>query len=270
MAKATQKRRRSHSSAKGAKAKTIPELRRSLDHISQFTDRLVTSGKKDTKAMAHAFATEWHKTFGKKLDSRTAEDYVRHVASVKPKAGKKTLKKQRGGAQDVQLTGAPLAALTRPGVDIPYGNFLAYVNKGFDVGVPQEAILLDSGKQEGVLPYAETGSNLVGGGRRKTRTRRALKGGGPSMFDTITSPFTSLWNSASMRPFIAQNPTSYQQDAMIGWKGQLPSPGGQAFEHTWQPRTVAGVHPIPTVGVYDRDLTQDVSSVAARAAGVRM
>jgi hypothetical protein len=259
---ATQKRRRSHSSSKGAKAKTIPELRRSLDHISQYTDSLIASGKKDTKAMASAFAKEWHATFGKKLDQRTAEDYVRHVASVKPKVGKKTLKnkKQRGGAQDTELTGAPLAALTRPGVDIPYGNFLPYVNKGFDVGVPQEAILLDSGKQEGVLPYAETGSNQVGGRRR--RTRRALKGGGSgSVFSNLFSPVTNLWNAASMRPFIAQNPTSYQQDAMISWKGQVPSPGGQAYQHTWQPRLSATAMPSTPFGIYDRELTSDVTSI---------
>ena len=213
---------------------TIPELRKSLDHISHYADDLVKGGK-SVKDMATAFAKEWKKTFDKKLPTDAAESYIRHILGMKRtfRPGKMT-RKHRGGAQSTELTGAPLDYMTRPGTDIPYGNFLKYVNSGF--WNPEPAINWDCGKQTGVLPYPETGSNKMNGG------------------GFIDALFT--------RPFIATNPTSVQYDAQTAWKGQPLGPGPESWQRGYQYQLPPGSSPTPiaTPGIYQRDLTQDVTT----------
>ena len=222
---------------------SIPQLRKSLAHITDYSEKLVKSGKSSTEKLAEDFSKEWSKVFGKKLDKGVAKKYIEHVSSMKGKSKSKTHKKLRGGAQDETLTGAPLAYLTRPGVDLPYGQFLPYVNKGFDVGVPTQAILQDCGKQDGVLPYPNTGSNLI-------------KGGG------LLSNMSDFTAAATFRPFVAQNPTSIQQDAMMGFKGVTAGPGPEAWQQTWNYRLPVGASlPPPAPQVIVRDLTADVKVV---------
>jgi hypothetical protein len=216
---------------------SIPQLRKSLAHITEYSEKLVKSGKSSTEKLADEFSKEWSKVFGKKLNKSVAKKYIEHVSSMKGKTHK-----LRGGAQDDTLTGAPLAYLTRPGVDLPYGQFLPYVNKGFDVGVPTQAILQDCGKQDGVIPYPNTGSNLI-------------KGGG------LLSGMSDLIAAASFRPFVAQNPTSIQQDAMMGFKGITAGPGPEAWQQTWGYRLPPGVTTPPAPPTYVRDLVTDVVNV---------
>jgi hypothetical protein len=210
---------------------TIPELRKSLDHISQYADNLVKGGK-NVKEMTLSFAKEWKKTFDKKLPTDAAESYIRHIIGMKRKS-KKT-RKYRGGAQSTELTGSPIDYMTRPGTDIPYGNFLKYVNSGF--WNPEPAISYDCGKQTGVLPYPETGSNKMNGG---------------GFLDVLLN-----------RPIIATNPPSVNFDAQTAWKGQPLGPGPESWQRGYQYQLPPGSMPTPisVPGVYQRDLTQDVST----------
>ena len=225
--------------SKVSKGKTmsIPQLRKGLDHITTYTESLVQSGVSSTKELAKRFAKEWHRVFGKQMSLSTAESYVKHMMGMKgkPTKGKKGTRKMRGGAA---LEGAPMAALTRPGTDLPYGNFLEYVNKGF--WNPEPAIKGDTGRDQSIaLPYAGTGSNKISGGG-------------------LLSSLSNGLSAISFRPFQAENPSSFQQDAMSAWKGQGMGPGPESWQQTWTPRLQPGAAPNPTLGVFQRELTNDV------------
>lgn len=233
----TQKRRsktRSTMSAMG-----IPELRKSLDYIGEYTNSLVQSGKTVTKEMTVQFAKEWRKVFGKSMSLGAAKEYLESVmkTSKGPKRTKLTRKRMRGGAQDVTLTGAPLNHLTRPGVDIPYGQFLPYVSKGF--WNPEQAPAADCGSFKPVLPPAGMGSN-------------SMKGGG--LLDTLSN----AWSAATFRPAVATNPTTPQFDAQTAWKGQPLGPGPEAWQQAWKPMINSSPNPLPSVSTYVRNVTEDV------------
>lgn len=227
----TQKKRSKSHVSKPTKVLTIPELRKSLDHVTSYTTALMKSGVKSTKEMASAFSEEWHKVFGSKLDMKTSEAYIRHVMSKPVFGSKGTRRKQRGGAA---LGGAPLDYLTRPGLDLPYGNFEKYVSSGF--WNPEPAILQDCGKQHGDLPIAGMGSNRMSGG---------------GLMNTLSSVF---------RP-ISTNPPSVQSDAATAWKGQPIGPGPEVTQQTWKMQPVASSTSFPVVPTYTRTMTSDVRSV---------
>jgi hypothetical protein len=187
-----------------------------------------------TKEMAAEFAKEWRKVFGKSMSLSSAKQYLESV--VKTRKTKQT-RKQRGGAQDTTLTGAPLAHMTRPGLDIPYGKFLPYVEGGF--WNPEQAPAADCGSFKPVLPSAGLGSN-------------SMKGGG--LFSAISNAFSA----GSFRPFIAQNPTTPQYDAQTVWKGQQLGPGPESWQQAWKPMMNATPNPLPKIQTYVRDVTADV------------
>ncbi len=220
------------------KVMSIPQLRKGLDHITDYTESLVQSGVSSTKQLAKSFAAEWHRVFGKRMNLSTAESYIKHMMGMKGKSGKKGTRKMRGGSSP--LAGAPMAALTRPGTDLPYGNFLEYVNKGF--WNPEPAIKGDTGRDQSIaLPYAGTGSNKISGGG-------------------LLSSISNGMNTISFRPFQAENPSSPQQDAMSAWKGQGMGPGPESWQQTWTPRMQQGAAPNPVLGVFQRELTADVTT----------
>jgi hypothetical protein len=233
----TVRRAKTSKSAKGS-AMSIPQLRKGLDHITDYTESLVKSGVTSTKQLAKQFAAEWHKVFGKRMSLSTAESYIKHMMGMKGKPGKKGTRKLRGGSQS--LAGAPMAALTRPGTDLPYGNFLEYVSKGF--WNPEPAIKGDTGRDQSIaLPYAGTGSNKISGGG-------------------LLSSLSNGLSAISFRPFQAENPSSPQQDMMSAWKGQGMGPGPESWQQTWTPRLQPGAAPNPTLGVFQRELTRDVTT----------
>lgn len=232
----TVKRRSKSTRAKSAgPVLSIPELRKSMEYISEYTESLLSKGSKSVDAMAKEFAAEWKKVFGKSLSLSAAKNYIRHVLGGRK--GKKT-RKQRGGAT---LAGAPLDYMTRPGVPLPYGNYLEYVQKGF--WNPEPAILKDCGTQQGVLPSATVGTNVVG----------KMNGGG--LLDSVGSAIGAF----AMRPFVAQNPVPPQYDAMSAWKGQGTSPGPESWQQTWKPQmSGAQLPPLTLSPVFERDLAKDV------------
>jgi len=215
-----------------SKVLTIPALRRSIEHITQYTEHLVHSGKNSVKDVASTFAAEGKKVFGKPLKPKVAQAYIQSMMKVQK--GKHTRKqrggKQRGGMGVTAPSGAPLDYLTRPGVDLPYGKFLEYVDKGFVN--PEPAILKDCGTQEGILPQAGMGSNKMSGGGL---------------------------DAGLMRPFVASTPMSIQHDAAMAWKGQPLPPGPESWQKTWQPHmSPAGANQLNVNLAQVRDLTKDV------------
>jgi hypothetical protein len=224
--------KRKSKSVKKSRVLTIPELRSSLKHISDYATSMVHSGKVSAKQ----FANEWKRVFGKTISLKAADSYIKSMSKL-VKKGRFT-RKQRGGEN--LLSGSPILALTRPGVDLPYvrSDLPPYVDKGFVN--PEPGILQDCGKQTGILPQAGMGSNAV------------MKGGG--LFGDLG---TSV-SAAMYRPFVGQNPTSPQHNLMTTWKGMPPPPGPESWQKTWQPHSNGSETPIPMFNIYNRDLIQSI------------
>jgi hypothetical protein len=221
-------KRRSKSSKK-SKSMTIPDLRKGLDYIQEYSRSLIQSGSKSVSEMAKQFAAEWKKVFGKTLSKDTAEAYIRNMFDMKKKY-KKT-RKQRGGAQSTLLTGAPMDYMTRPGTDIPYGVFTKHVTSGF--WNPEPAMQYDCGTQKGDLPMPGMGSNLMNGG--------AILTGSP------------------IRPILAENPPSVLQDAQTSINGRLLGPGPASYDTAYSYKMPpGGANSIYASGAYARTLTNDV------------
>jgi len=228
MARRGHKTMKKRGTRKNAHVLSIPELRQSMDYITNYSHKLVHGGKKSDKDLAKAFASEWKKVFGKSLSPKIAQSYIKHLK------GKKGTRKHRGGAV---LTGAPVDYMTGPNVSIPPQTYLSYVNKGF--WNPEPAILQDCGKQTGVLPSSTVGSNMAGGG----------------LLNFIGNSLDAI----SFRPFVGQNPSTSQWDHMMQVKGQPMSPGPESWQQTWTPRmSPQQLPPFVPTNVYERTLTNDV------------
>ncbi len=226
----TQKKR-----AAKAPAMTIPELRSSMEYIVSYSQSLASKGSKSVKDAAKDFAAEWKKVFGKTLPTKTAEQYVKHMMSMRSPRSKKGTRKMRGGAYDDSI-GAPLGYQLGPGADLPYGKFEQYVSKGF--WNPEPAILADCGKQTGVLPYPETGSNKMNGG---------------GLLDGASNALAAI----GFRPFVAQNPPTPQQDLQTAWKGQALGPGPNSYQQAWTSHmSKPAMPPIQGIATYERNLNQ--------------
>jgi hypothetical protein len=142
---------------------------------------------------------------------------------------------------------------TGPGVDLPYGKFPEFISKGFVN--PVQGISSSCGTQQGVVPYAGTGSNKMSGG---------------GIFDYILPPFPSTrldinagmrnaGNASIFRPFAAQNPQTYQHNMMTGIKGMTPHPGPESWQRAWVNHTNPYAPPGPrSVDVLSRELRNDV------------
>lgn len=217
-----------------SKVLTIPELRKSLDYVTARGEEMASRGGKSMDAMAKEFASEWKKVFGKTLDVSAAKSYLQNMTILKSKSGKRPTRKLKGGAQSTLLTGAPMDYMTRPGTDIPYGNFLSYVSKGF--WNPEPAISGSPIRPPPVLPYAGTGSNRMGGGG-------------------VMGNFVS---ALTMRPFGAENPPSVANDAMTAWKGQQLGPGPESYQTAYSYKSAGEVPTVAASPVYARALASDV------------
>lgn len=217
---------------------TIPELRKSIDYVSSLTEDLVRSGKYSVEEAASIFSREWKKVFGKHLPKETAMSYIHHIMKMKQgKKGKHTRKQKRQGGGSASA-GAPLDYLTRPGADIPYGNFLKYVSSGFTN--PEPASQWDTGRYPPVIPYAETGSNRMNGG---------------GVLDSVGNFFSALGS----RPIEAQNPPTVLRDTQMGWKGLPPSPGPESYQRTYTYQHNPGTSvPVIATQAFDRDLKTDI------------
>lgn len=139
------------------KVMTIPQLRKAFESID-FKTRQILSKHPVNDESIKEFQTSWKQIFGKEVDSKTAEAYLR----LQPKSSKHTRKtrKQKGGMASLDYT-------TRPGVDGAYGSFLPYISSGFKFynDINNIAMDADCGKQN-ITPVisADMGSNKVQNG----------------------------------------------------------------------------------------------------------
>jgi hypothetical protein len=139
---------------------SIPELRRAFEYIEEYAMRHPNDVK--------AFRQEWKKVFYKEVDTKSAEEYLRHIRESKPKVLRRS-KTIKGGAD--ALAGAPLDYTTRAGIYITpgidngsYAHVPKYVSSGF--WNPEPGISYDPVQGQPLWPKVPLGmgSNLVKGG----------------------------------------------------------------------------------------------------------
>lgn len=193
------KTRRSHKT-KGIYS--IPELRRSFEHIEKYVDDKINA-KESKEHIIKDLKKEWKNVFFKELNRKSAESFVNSRMKCQRKTGK--TRKMRGGFM------APVDHITRPGVylepgQIPvdgghYGNYVDYVNSGFRN--PEIAQQYDPVPGQIRFP-THTGGN-------KRRLRKSLKKGGG-----LGSILTEIGN----RPYPATVPSHPLHDIVSISKGQ--------------------------------------------------
>lgn len=243
---------RKHSS----KALTIPQLRKSFDHIDGWVEsHLRKHGT--VKDLVPAFQKEWKKTFHHEVNAKAAEAYL----SIKHRSAPRKTKKQHGGSATA-LAGAPLDYMTRQGVYGVYGHFPQYVSSGltFYNQINQDSLTAGCGV-ENITPKlpADMGSNLVtkGGGKGKGRkSRRQLKkgrktrkqrGGGSTLNDALATTRATM-DVIANRPFPASQPPTTAFIQQMGLKGEtVGTPHPSVQQYTPQPYDPAGYKNAPTL-----------------------
>jgi hypothetical protein len=176
---------------------TIPEVRRSLEHIHSYVKK---------NPSVSAFRKEFKKVFGTEISEKSASEYLSVVSLEKTKT-------QHGGAQ--QFSPASLGYDMVPGTNNP--SILPYVAGG--VQLPLDSVARTCGQNCFLPPAADLGSNIFQkGGKRATRKRKQ-KGGA---FPTIQTAFSEFLN----RPLGMGSPPSAGQDLTMLSKGynQFASP----------------------------------------------
>jgi hypothetical protein len=221
---------RKHQSSKKQKGiHSIPELRRSFEHIESYLNEKIAL-KESKEQLIKDLRKEWSKVFFKDLDKKSAEAFVSDKLSKKHISRRKTIK-HRGGSP---LSGSPLDYTTRQGIylapeSIPtssgqlplsdgsksnFGNYVQYVDKGF--WNPEPGQSYDPVPGQTRFPTSVPvgmGSNEVhfgakGGSRNKSRKIR--RGGA---IGTILS-------QAFNHPISASSPSSILQDGQDMWYGK--------------------------------------------------
>ena len=184
---------------------SIPELRRSFEHIEKYVDDKINA-KESKEHIIKDLKKEWKNVFFKELNRTSAESFV----NSRMKCQRKTRKngKMSGGFV------APVDYVTRPGIylepgQIPveghgghYGNYVDYVNSGFRN--PEIAQQYDPVQGQTRFPTHT-------GGNKKRRLRKSLKKGGG-----LGSILTEIGN----RPVPATVPSHPLHDIMSISKGQ--------------------------------------------------
>ena len=240
---------RKHSS----KALTIPQLRKSFDHIDSWVESHLS--KKTLKDLVPAFQAEWKKTFHHDVNAKAAEAYL----AIKHRSGSKKTKKQRGGA--APLAGAPLDYMTRQGVYGVYGNFPQYVSSGlsFYNQINQDSLTAACGT-ENITPKlpADMGSNEVqkGGKRGSKKSRKSLKKGrktrkqrgGASQMQNDLAAVRATLDVIGTRPIPNTVPPSNGSIFEMGLKGVNVGPAHPSMQtYTPQPYDPAGYKNSPTL-----------------------
>jgi hypothetical protein len=178
---------------------TIPEVRRSLEHIHSYVK---------THPTVSAFRKEFKKVFGTEISEKSASEYLSVVSLEKGR--------QHGGAQLVNP--ASVGYEMAPGSNNP--SYLPYVAGG--VQLPVDSVARTCGQNCFLPPAAGLGSNTFQkGGKRNTRkTRKGKQHGGA--FPTLQTAFSEFLN----RPLGMGSPPSAGQDLTMLAKGynQFASP----------------------------------------------
>lgn len=227
------KTRRHVSNKKSKGIYSIPELRRSFEHIESYVNGKIAQ-KESKEKLVKDLRKEWSKVFFKDLDKKSAESFVSDRLNRKHK--RRTL---RGGA--APLAGAPLDYTTRQGVylapgQIPtvtghlplsdgslsnYGSFVPYVDKGF--WNPEIAQSYDPVPGQMRFPPsvpAGMGSNIFKGGKRQIRQTRKGKRNGGGLIQNMGT----VLSQAFSHPASPSAPPTILKDAQDMWYGKNVGP----------------------------------------------
>ena len=237
------KTRRHHSSKKLKGVYSIPELRRSFEHIEEYVDKKIAL-KESKEQLIKDLRKEWSKVFLKELDKKSAEAFVGDRMGKKHSSRHRTARRYGGaGAQlantATPIAGSPLDYTTRAGIylapgQIPdkaghlplsdggksnFGSYVQYVDKGF--WNPEPGRSYDPVPGQTRFPTSVPvgmGSNAVhfgakGGGRN--RSRKVRRGGSLS---------GALLQQAFTRPIPSSSPPGILQDMQDLWHGKQVGP----------------------------------------------
>lgn len=216
------------------KVLSIPQLRKSFDHIDAWVESHV-GNKKGLKELIPAFQKEWKKTFHRDVDAKAADAYLSIKANSHQQTRKQKKHTQKGGTQE--LSGAPLDYMTRPGVYGVYGAFPEYVSSGlrFYNDINQDSLTASCGK-ENITPNipADMGSNQFQKGGKKTRNARKVnkrtrkQKGGNALLSSISSTIDTMMS----RPFPNTVPTTVSNTLLMSTKGvdvSIPTPSNTVY-----------------------------------------
>lgn len=234
---------RKHYSSKAKQSKgiqSIPELRRSFEHIEEFVDQKIHK-KESKEQIVKDLRKEWSRVFFKDLDKKSADAFVGDRMSKKHSSRHRTIKRYGGaGAQLANtytpIAGSPLDYTTRAGIylapgQIPdkaghlplsdgsksnFGSYVQYVDKGFWNPEPGQSYDPIPGQTR--FPTSTPvgmGSNEVHfstkGGARINR-RKTRRGGASLLFEAYN------------RPIPASSPPGILQDMQDMWYGREVGP----------------------------------------------
>jgi hypothetical protein len=232
---------RKHTSRKNKKdvagIYSIPELRRSFEHIEEFVNRKIAS-KEGKDRIVNELCKEWRQVFMKTLDKKSAEAFVDNMIEKSHTNRRRTIK-HRGGVAPVlggeTRQGLYLAQGTIPNADghIPlssgaksnFGFYTPYVDKGF--WNPEPGQSYDPVPGQTRFPTSVPvgmGSNAVhfstkGGAKtekrgikRRDRTLRRRGGAGAILSQAFTHPISS------------SSPPGVLQDMQDMWYGKEVGP----------------------------------------------
>lgn len=217
---------------------SIPELRRSFEHIEEFVDTKIHLKESKDKIIKD-LRREWARVFFKDLDKKSADAFVTDRMTKSQSTRHRTLRRTGGGGAQLSNTYTPIAGApndytTRQGIylapgQIPdknghlplsdgsksvFGSYVQYVDKGFWNPEPGQSYDPIPGQTRFPTSVpAGMGSNTVHfstkGGKRRTR-----RGGG----------IGSLLSEAYNRPIPAYSPPSVLQDMQDMWRGRQVGP----------------------------------------------
>jgi hypothetical protein len=220
---------------------TIPELRRSFEHIEKTVDEMIYK-KESHEKITRDLRKKWHTIFMKDLDNESAKAFIdqRMKDTIGIKRRHRT-RRTRGGAA---IAGAPLDYITRPGVQLApglipdslghlpltgnkpsdFGSYIQYVSKGFSVGLPEPGQSYDPVPGQTTWPQVPLGmgSNVVhfakqGGSRRKIR-----RGGG--LLGDKMAATAAIFDQLGSRPFQSGAPPGLGYNVQNMWQGKDVGP----------------------------------------------
>lgn len=246
------KTRRRHSEKRAKGIYSIPELRRSFEHIEEYISEKIAL-KESKEKLIKDLRKEWSKVFFKDLDKKSAEAFVSERLSKKHTSRHRSYRKYGGGG-GVQLSntstpiaGAPLDYSTRSGIylapeSIPtqaghlpvsdgsksnFGSYIPYVDKGF--WNPEPGQSYDPVPGQTRFPTSTPvgmGSNTVhfgskGGGKRRSRK---IRKGGALFGATLTQAFR--------HPISASSPPGILMDMQDMWYGKNVGPSPDQIQRS--------------------------------------
>jgi hypothetical protein len=239
------KTRRHHSSKKLKGVQSIPELRRSFEHIENYINEKIAL-KESKDHLIKELRKEWSRVFFKELDKKSADAFITNRLNKKHHSRHRTIKRRGGAGAQLPNTYTPIAGAPNdyvlrageylaPG-QIPnkdghlplsdgsksnFGSYVQYVDKGFWNPEPGRSYDPIPGQTRFPTSVPQgMGDNTVhfsakGGAKRKTR-----RGGSAILSQAVTRPISS------------SSPPGILQDMQDMWYGKTVGPSPDQVQRT--------------------------------------